>query len=260
MSRMANIYLCVSLATGAALVAPPLDAQERGEEVVGSITSVAGQTLTVAREKAAEVRVQVTPSTQVEFRDSGDKKLFPNPGIGDLRAGMGVRFVYGTGTIDRIVVHYVPSGHVAGQPGPAAAPAEPVGVSSEQVKARVLSVAGNGRDLTADVAGRTQRFRVEGNEARRISRGDLVLLTVETRAGARVVTRIEPAEMFGTVTRVDTRGRTVSVDVDGSEQTYRVDNRDLLDNLSAGADVRFEVEERGSNQVIVALRRDTARR
>ena len=245
---------CFSLALSAVLALPAL-AQERGEEIVGSITSVDGQTLIISRENRPEVRVQVTPSTRVEFTDSGDRKLFPNPVVGDLRAGMGVRFVYGTGTLDHVRVHFVPER--TGGPAPTAVPAPTTTVAPGQVKARIQSVTRGGREISADVAGRTETFRVEGRDGNRVQRGDLVVLTVEDRAGARVVTRIDPAELYGRVTRLDSRGRTVSIDVDGREESYRVENRDLLDGLSIGSMVSFETEERsGGSRVITALRRE----
>lgn len=245
---------CLSL-MAAALIALPVAAQERGEEIVGSITSVDGRTLVISRENRPEVRVRVTPSTRVEFTDSGDRRLFPNPSVGDLRAGMGVRFVYGTGTLDHISVHYVPE-----RTAPAGAPL-PATAAPTQIKARIQSVTGGGREITADVAGRSERFRVEGRDGTRVGRGDLVVLTVEDRGGARVVTRIDPAELYGRITRLDSRARTVSIDVDGRVESYRVENRDLLDGLSVGSAVRFETEERArGSRVITALRRDTLRR
>ena len=239
----------------AVLLALPVAAQERGEEIVGSITAVNGRTLVVSRENGPEVRVRVTPQTRVEFTDSGDRRLFPNPGVGDLRAGMGVRFVYGTGTLDHISVHYVPEG-TASAPAPL-----PATGASRQVKARIQSVTGGGREITADVAGRSERFRVESRDGARVSRGDLVILTVEDRGGARVVTRIEPAELYGTITQLDSRTHTISIDVGGRVQGYRVENRALLNGLSVGSTVRFETEERaGGARVITALQRDTLRR
>jgi Copper binding periplasmic protein CusF len=231
------------------LAAPAVSAQDRGEEILGTITRVDGGTVIVKREGAPDVRIRITPGTVVEFSDSGDRKLFPNPSYRDLRSGMGVRFTYGTGTPERIVVHYVPSATAA--PGPPAA-------GTEQIKVRILSVSRGGREFRADVAGTPRTFIVDNAaDTRAVRNGELVVLTVEDRAGARVVTRIEPAAMVGTVTRVDSGRRSISIDVNGAERTYGVDDRDLLDGVRAGQRVRFDAEERsGGRWVITALRRD----
>jgi hypothetical protein len=230
--------------------APAASAQDRGEEILGTITRVAGNTVTVKRDNGPDVRIRITPGTVVEFSDSGDRRLFPNPSYRDLRSGMGVRFTYGTGTPERIVVHYVPS----------AAEAEPGGstaAGSEQIKVRILSVSRGGREFRADVAGTPRTFIVEdAADTRAVRSGDLVVLTVEDRAGARVVTRIEPAEMVGTVTRVDPGRRSISIDVNGEDRTYGVEDRNLVAGVRAGQRVRFDAEERGGRWVITALRRD----
>src|SRR5919198_1055544 len=135
----------------AALAAPAVLAQERGEEILGKISRVNGSTVVVKRENGPDVRIRITPQTAVEFSDSGDRRLFPNPSYRDLRAGMGVRFVYGTGTPDRIVVVYVPSAAEAA--AEAAAGGTIASAETGQVKARVLSVGRGGREIRADVAG-----------------------------------------------------------------------------------------------------------
>jgi len=246
------LALVLALATAGSF-APGAYAQERGEEIVGTITRVDDHTLIVQRKGAPEVRVQVTPSTEVQFTDSGDKKLFPNPTRADLRAGMGVRFTYGTGVLGRIAVHYVPAGGSSSS-SPSASTS---GLGTQKIKARVESVRRDGRELTADVAGRPQTFRAETNDTRNVHRGDLVVLYVEHRGGDRVITRIDSAELLGTITRVDSRGRSVSIDVNGREETFGVDNADLLRNVREGERVRFEVEERsGGKRVLTALARD----
>ena len=231
----------------------PASAQERGEEVVGSITGVDGQNLTVQREGRPEVQVRVTERTEVVFGDSGDRKLFPNPSINDLRVGMGVRFVYGTGTLDKITVHYVPAGNAAGRcrsqtQSQTQTPSRPT-----QLKVRVESVS---RDrLEADVAGRRETFRLEDrNLASRLEPGDLVVLTVEGRGSDQVITRIVSASLSGVITRIDPRGRSVSIEVDRRETTYRVEDRRLLDDIREGDRVRFEFEERGGGaRVLTAI-------
>jgi hypothetical protein len=231
------------------LVAPSGFAQERGEEVVGTISTVRNLNLTVTREGKPEVHVRVTPNAEVYFADSGDRKLFPNPSVGDLRAGMGVRFVYGTGVLDKITVHYVPAG---GPARPEPLPAPPSG----QVKARLQSIGGDGRSLRADVAGRTQFYRVEAADVRSFRAGDLVLLTVENRGSERVVTRIESADLVGTVRRFDSRRRSVTIEVNGRDETYATRDGGLLEGIREGDRVRFEVEERaGGSRVVTAIRR-----
>ena len=235
----------------ALLVVPSVFAQERGEEVVGTLSAVRNLDLTVTREGKPEVHVRVTPNAGVYFADSGDRKLFPNPSVRDLRAGMGVRFVYGTGVLDKITVHYVPEGGPA-QPAPLPGPA----FSSAQVKARLQSISGDGRSLRADVAGRTQSYRVEAANARSFRTGDLVVLTVENRGREQVVTRIESADLVGTVRGTDSRTRSITIDVNGRNQTYKARDADLLDGLREGDRVRFEVEERvGGMSVVTAIRR-----
>jgi hypothetical protein len=230
------------------IAAPAVSAQDRGEEILGHIARVAGNNVIVKREGAPDVRIRVTPGTVVEFSDSGDRRLFPNPSYRDLRAGMGVRFTYGGGTPDRIVVHYVPSAAEAQDQAAAG--------GSEQVKVRILAVSRGGRELRADVAGTPRTFTVENAaDARSVRRGDLVVLTVEDRGGARVVTRIEPAEMVGTVTRLDPGRRSITIDVNGEERTYAYDDRNVVAGVRMGQRVRFDAEERGGNWVVTSLRR-----
>ena len=237
----------LSVATLAcALGVPVASAQYRGEEIVGKIEQVNGANVIVRRDGGAEVRINVTRQTEVVFQDSGDKKLFPNPTSGDLRAGMGVRFTYNDGNPTRIVVNYVPA-----STGSEAAPA-----GTQQIKARVQSIGQDGREIRADVAGTARTYIVEdGAQGRAVRSGQLVVLTLADRDGRQVVTRIDPADAVGNVVRV--AGRTVVISVDGREETYGVDDDDLLDDIRSGQRVRFEVEERtGGRRVVTALRRE----
>jgi hypothetical protein len=243
--------LSVLQAAGLAFVlgAPLASAQYRGEEIVGKIERIDGGTVIVRRDGGAEVRVNVTPQTEVFFQDSGDRKLFPNPTSRDLRAGMGVRFTYNDGNPTRIVVNYVPAS--TGSPG-----SEPAAAGAQQIKARIQSVGRNGREIRADVAGTPRTFSVEdAAEGRAARRGQLVILTVADRDGRQVVTRIDPADAVGTVVRVS--GRSIVIEVDGRQESYTVDDDDLLDDVRAGQRVRFEVEERSTGRrVVTTLRRE----
>jgi hypothetical protein len=243
MSRFIGVALVlVGLAASSAV------AQHRGEEIVGKIERVDGSTIIVRRDGGAEVRINVTPQTEVFFQDSGDRKMFPNPTSADLKTGMGVRFVFNDGNPNKVTVHFVPA-------STGSSPSTPV-AGSQQIKARIQAVNLGGREIRADVAGASRTYTVDDAAAgRAVRRGQLVVLTVEDRAGAQVVTRIDPSDAVGNVVSVS--GRTVVIDVNGRQETYSVDDEDLLDDVRAGQRVRFEVEERSNGRrVVTALRRE----
>ena len=250
-SRRTVLVLGAALLT-LALSASTASAQYRGEEIVGKVESVSGNNVVVRRDGGQEVRIAIGPQTQIVFQDSGDKKLFPNPSYTDLKAGMGVRFTFNDGNPPRIVVNFVPA---SGSTDTASGGS---GATSSQVKARVQAVNRSGQEIRADVAGSSRTYAVEdAAEARNLRNGDLVVLTLADRNGMQVVTRIDPSDVVGTVVRVDSGRRTVVIEVDGREESYTVDNRDLLDNVRSGQRVRYEVEERSSGRrVITALRRE----
>ena len=238
----------------AALAVPFAAAQERGEHVTGSITSVDARNLVVKSDDGRDVRIRVIPSTEVYFQDSGDRKLFPNPGIDDLRPGMGVNFNFNDGTPSRVVVHFVPAGFVRPTtPTSEPPPTSGSGGSGQQVKARIQSIDSEGRQITADVAGRSRRYFVQDRrETESLRTGDMVILTV---AGG-TVTRIDSADLTGLVSTVDERGRSITINVDGRLETYSVDDRAVLQDVLAGDRVRFEVEERsGGRRVITNITR-----
>jgi hypothetical protein len=227
---------------------------ERSDDIVGRITRVDGSELTIRRDGGGEIRLRVTADTRVEFRDAGDKRAFPNPSTNDLREGMGVRLPAGAdrgGVLERIVVHHVPPEAMRGQAGGSS---PTLASEGRQVKARILAV--GRREIRADVAGRETTYQLDTlASASRFRAGDLVILTLDDR-DSRLVTRIETAELRGSVVEVDVRARTITLDVDGRDETYGVENRDLLDELRRGDRVRFEVEERtGGQRVITSLAR-----
>jgi hypothetical protein len=235
------------------LVAAPAWAQYRGEEIVGSIKDVGPMgELTISREGAPDVTVRVTARTEVYFRDAGDRRAFPNPSVDDLKPGMGVRFVYGSGTLDRIQVHYVP------EHGPVQSPRTPLQPTarSEKMKVRIESVSRDRRQLTADVAGRRQTFQLTAGLGR-FGPGDLVVVDVEDRGRDGItITRIDPAELLGRVVMVDFRRGSVTIEVNRREETYDLDDPDRLRGVREGDRVRFEVEERSrGGKTITSIRR-----
>jgi Cu/Ag efflux protein CusF len=244
-----NARVLILLAVACALVAPA-SAQERGENINGFVTLVDGRSVVVKNDDGREINIRVTSSTEVYFQDSGDRKLFPNPTIDDLRAGMGVHFNFSDGAPSRIVVHYVPAGYVRSSP-----PAAPA-ARAEQVRVRIQSIDRAGREMRADVAGRSRTFTLEDrSHARGFRVGDLVVVTLEDKGRGQVVTNIASAELSGTVRRVDTRQRAVVIYVDGRDETYDVDNDKLLEAVSKGDRVRFVVEERGGRRVVTEMQR-----
>jgi ribosome maturation factor RimP len=242
-----------AVALAAALAAPPASAQERGEEIIGTISSVDGRNIVVTHKDGREIRISVSPSTEVYFQDSGDRKLFPNPGIDDLRQGMGVRFNFNGGNPTKVTVHFVPAGFTRpNRPNPAPEPGQGSGNSgggNDQIKARIKSIDRGGREITVDVAGRERRYEVESGEASRFEEGDLVVLTVGGRGGRQYVSRIDSADLAGTITRIG--GRTVTIEVNGREETYDVERGGILDQYREGDRVRFEVEERRNGRKVI---------
>ena len=239
----------------AAMAAPFAAAQERGENINGFITEVSGRNVVVKNDDGREIRIRVTPSTEVYFQDSGDRKLFPNPTIADLRSGMGVHFNYNDGNPDRVVVHYVPEGFVRGN--------APSGASTEQVRGRIQSIDRLGRDITVRADGRNRTYDLENRgDARGFRAGDMVLLTVRD---GQVVTRIDRVDdggdggatlRNGTITRIGARNRSVTIEVNGREDTYEVVNTKLLEDARVGDRVRCEVEERAyGRRVLTAMER-----
>lgn len=239
----------LTLLAAVCALAVPAWAQERGENINGFVTRVDGRNVVVKNDDGREINIRVTSSTEVHFQDSGDRKLFPNPTIDDLRAGMGVHFNFSDGAPSRIVVHYVPEGYVR---PPAAAAVAP----GEQLRVRIQSIDRAGREMRADVAGRSRTFTLEDrSHARGFRAGDLVVVTLEDKGRGQVVTNIASAELSGTVRRVDTRQRAVVIYVDGRDETYDVDNDKLLEAVSKGDRVRFVVEERGGRRVVTEMQR-----
>lgn len=253
MLRSVSRALVAALAV-AALAVPFAAAQERGENINGFITDVSGRNVVVKNDDGREIRIRVTPSTEVYFQDSGDRKLFPNPTIADLRSGMGVHFNYNDGTPDRVVVHFVPEGFVRGN--------APATGGSEQVRGRIESIDRAGREITVRADGRSRTYDLENRGAAGGFRaGDTVVLTVRD---GQTVTRIEAAEgggsgnvtvRNGVITRIVARNRSVSIDVNGREDTYEVANAKLLEDARVGDRVRFEVEQRYGRRVITAMER-----
>jgi hypothetical protein len=228
-------------------------AQQPGEQVEGVITEVDGRSMTVDRGgKKVTARLAARTHVVVQPRQGGH---YPNASPEFLKAGMSVRFRWADGPLDRVHVTAVPAG---AWPEATAAPATPAPRPSpragdEQVlKVRIAEIARSGESFTADVAGRKRVFLTRRPSLLRAFRvGDLVVVSL---AGDGTVVDVRAASLAGRVVAVDTKARRLVVEVEGREQSYAVDDRDLLEGVQAGDRIRFEVEERGpGRQVVTAI-------
>lgn len=237
-----------ALLAGGLLAAPAL-AVNPGEMTRGTIVSTdwSANKITVKHPQGWTMGILVGPKTRVVFSDGAE--YFPNPTYKDLAAGMYVYFRFTTDVVDEIEVREIPQG-ARRTPGPA--PERPSRSESRVIKARILGLDDRRGELRADVAGRRESFRVaEPRMLRRYSEGDLVILTVETRGGDEVVTDIRTASQSGRVTRVDKRRGEIVIEVDGRQESYRVDEKRLLEGVRVGDRIRFEFEDRPHGQKVI---------
>jgi hypothetical protein len=116
---------------------------------------------------------------------------------------------------------------------------------TREEKTRILEINERRGEFKGDIGGRRESFRVdEPRLLRRLEVGDLVIITVEDRMGDDVVIDIRTAAEAGRVLRVDKKNKLIVIDHDGNQQTYRVDNRNILDDVRVGDKIRFEFEDR----------------
>jgi hypothetical protein len=211
-----------------------------------------------------EVRVRVHVSTKIAF-DSRNSDLSPE--ISNLRPGVRVRVGYtGNEPAQYIEVLDVPAdvrrdaqqtatGLKTRKPDAVAA----AGASSgQELKVRLLGIDGRRGEIRADVAGRAQRFQLEDPKMlASFNEGDLVIVRVRDSGGTQVVTDMRSAAMAGRVISVDKNRKEIRVSVDGQEQTYVIERKELLDNVRTGDHIRFDSEERSTGQrVITSVNRD----
>lgn len=238
-SVLTRLTLAAGLASALAL---PLSAQQPGEEIEGVITHVelrgSPRVIRVNVPGRGEIVANIANRTRVVAKN-GVGGMGANPELSDLQPGMTVRFKFDSQNVERI--------HVVDAP-PGMKPRDDKRATSgqdQQLKVRILSV---GRDeIQADVAGRRQTYRVtDPNLLRGFRNGDLVVVSVD---GAGMVTDIRSAAQSGRVVRIVRRD--VVIDVDGREETFSVDDNDVLKGVRAGQTVRFEVEERAGGRRVI---------
>src|SRR5688572_14995163 len=106
-ARLQNALRSTIYAVVATALALPALAQSPGEQVEGVIAEVDGRSLIVDREGGGRVTARLGARTHVvvQPRQGGH---YPNASTDFLKAGMGVRFKYAEGPLDRVHVTSVP--------------------------------------------------------------------------------------------------------------------------------------------------------
>jgi hypothetical protein len=246
---LAVLVRSITYAALLAAWAAPAVAQEVGEQVEGVITEVDARSMTVDR-GGSRVTARLAPRTHVvvQPRQGGH---YPNASPEFLKAGMTVRFRWADGPLDRVHVTAVPPGAwPESTTTPATpAPAAPRNAEEQVLKVRITEMARAGDSFTADVAGRKRSFRVQrASLLRSFAPGDLVVVSLSADG---TVTDVRAASQAGRVVSLNQSLGRLVVEVEGREQTYAVEDRDLLDGVKSGDRIRFEVEERGSLKPVV---------
>jgi Cu/Ag efflux protein CusF len=256
MSSIRRAFL--ALASLAVLASPTLAAPEKTKGDVLAV-DLASNKVVVKHPEGYNIVLTVAPDTPVKFTDATE--VFLNPTVRDLQTGMYIWFTHENGVAHDIEVRAVSeemkrARAARGSSGAATAGNQPgIGAGSSggtELKARILSIDERRGEFRADVAGRSQTFRVDQPRLiRRFQEGDMVVLTVDRRGGDEVVTNVRTAGQSGRVTRVDRRRGEVAIEVDGREETYSVQDKDLLERVRQGDRVRFEFEDRSNGRKVI---------
>ena len=128
---------------------------------------------------------------------------------------------------------------------------------AERVKGRVYDVDERHSEVRLDVAGHHRTYHIEDHSLYRVLRRDrVVLVRAEVLRGRHTIVDAEPAVLEGRVEHVDLKHNKVTVRDSQSKQkrTYELDHGAARD-LRAGQVITYDVEERGSHEVITRWRR-----
>jgi Cu/Ag efflux protein CusF len=265
LSKLTGAALLTGLALGTAATAR---AQSPGETIEGTLTHIElrdSPRHIKVRWSGGEVQQQIANRTHLVF-DNSEVGYFPNQELSDLKPGMSVKFKYTDGVLDRLYITEVPANLRPPIPNKTEAPRSDDsrqspfggfgsrGSSRRELKVRIESVDERRGEFRADVAGRRETFRLENRrDARDLEEGALAVIVVENRNGDDVVTEVRTASQSGRVVRIGRRD--VVLNVNGREETYGVDDRNILDDLHVGDRIRFEFEDRsGGRKVITSIR------
>jgi hypothetical protein len=252
------------LATAGASAEPAVGAQVQGEIKNVDLSGTPRHIVVQRPDGTGEaVRVRVHASTLILFEsDSGGLPAE----IGSLQPGMRVRVRYtGDKPAERIHVIFVPDA-VREQERLGVGASGSLALGEVAHKVRLLEIDERSGEFKADLGGKTRTFKAQNaGMLARFDKGDMVIITVDENAdGDRsgniferlreraIVTDIRSADLFGRVIDVNAASSQIRVQVDGSEQTFRVERSDLA-RLRTGDHIRFEVEDKIAFLVIAAM-------
>ena len=133
----------------------------------------------------------------------------------------------------------------------------PAAAWAERVRGRVYDVDERHSEVRLDVGGRHRTYHIEDRSLYRVLRRDrVVLVRAEVLRGRHTIVDAEPAQLQGRVERVDLRHNKVTIRDPQSKKkrTYELDHGAPRD-LRAGQTITYDVEERGSHEVITRWHR-----
>jgi hypothetical protein len=133
----------------------------------------------------------------------------------------------------------------------------PAVARAERVRGRVYDVDERHSEVRLDVAGRHRTYHIEDRSLYRVLRRDhVVLVRAEVLRGRNTIVDAEPAVLEGRVEHVDLRHNKVVVRDAQSQKkrTYELDHGAARD-LHTGQVITYDVEERGSHEVITRWHR-----
>ena len=133
----------------------------------------------------------------------------------------------------------------------------PATARAERLRGRVYDVDERHSEVRLDIAGHHRTYHIEDRSLYRVLRRDrVVLVRAELLRGRHTIVDAEPAQLEGRVEHVDLRHNTVTIRdaLTKNKRTYELDHGAARD-LRAGQVITFDVEERGSHEVITRWHR-----
>ena len=133
----------------------------------------------------------------------------------------------------------------------------PTAARAERLRGRVYDVDERHSEVRLDVGGHHRTYHIEDRSLYRVLRRDrIVLVRAEVLRGRHTIVDAEPAVLEGRVEHVDLRHNRVTIrdTQTKNKRTYELDHGAARD-LRAGQVITYDVEERGSHEVITRWHR-----